>query len=319
MSTKVGFIGLGAMGSRIAKRLSMQQPSFHVYIFDLNSNAITSLLKESGDNVFGSRSLDETVSNSNYVISCLPRSIDVIQTIDQCFKSNSNPFAKSGCIWMDCSSGDSMTSKSISSIYFADKKNDNLYFMDTPISGGPFKAEQGTVSCMIGCDKDNEWILDECKKDILKHISLNPTHIGNVGAGHALKCINNLLNVSNLLILSEGLSCVDKYGIDIQTALNVINASSGRSLMSLERYPLHIIEKDYHYDFQLGLMKKDVQNAIDLMNDMSKNSGTTNGYMIANLVNELLNDAVDEFGNEADYTEAARLYLDLKDKDKQTQ
>ena len=309
MSTKVGFIGLGAMGSRIAKRLSLQQPSFTVHIYDLKPNAIAALRKETGDNVLGAASLEEAVADSNYVISCLPKSTHVLQTIEQCFKSNRNPFAKSGCVWMDCTSGDAKTSKSISNRYFANKKDENLYFMDTPISGGPFKAEQGTVACMIGCDDDNP-IFEQCKEDILKHISLNPTRVGDVGAGHALKCINNLLNASNLLILSEGLKCVDNYGIDIETALNVINASSGRSLISEERYPKHIVKMNYVYGFQLGLMKKDVQNAVDLMNAMTKE--TVSEFKIANTVNQLLDDAVDRFGYQADYTEAGRLYIDLK-------
>ena len=308
--TKVGFIGLGAMGSRIAKRLSLQQPYFNVHIYDMNPNAINSLLKETKDNVFGSSSLNEVVSDSNYIISCLPRSTHVLETIEKCFKSNRNPFAVAGCVWMDCSSGDAKTSQFISNTYFAN--DNNLHFMDTPVSGGPFKAEKGTVACMIGCDEQNQKIFEKCRDDILQHISSNPTRVGDVGAGHALKCINNLLNVSNLLILSEGLKCVDQYGIDIKTALNVINASSGRSLMSEERYPKHILEKNYFYDFQLGLMKKDVQNAVDLMNDMTKQDSSTQ-FIIANKVNELLNDAVDKFGYEADYTEAGRLFLDLKD------
>eukprot|EP01083_Nonionella_stella_P033357 91307_1 len=305
---KVGFIGLGAMGSRIAKRLSLQQPSFDMVFYDSKKEAISALLKEmkSNHNISAASSLHDAVSQSNYVISCLPNSTQVLTTIEQCFDGNQpHPFAHTGCVWMDCTSGDAETSRHISNAYFSNHIH-SLYFMDTPISGGPTKAEEGTVSCMIGCDADNEWILDQCKTDILHHISQNPSRVGNVGAGHSLKAINNLLNVGNLLILSEGLKCAQTYGIEITTALEMINASSGRSLMSMERFPKHILENNCFYDFKLGLMKKDVDNAISLM------QGNTDQYRIANKISELLDIAVDKFGENADYTEVTRLYIDKK-------
>ena len=311
---KLSFIGLGAMGSRIAKRLSTQTTAFQIHLYDTNSNAINSLESElsSYTNVFGSDSLHDAVSDSNYVISCLPNSSNVLTTIEECFKHQSNHlFAKNGCVWLDCTSGDAATSQTISNQYFASNKN--LYFMDCPVSGGPAKAEQGTVSCMIGCDEDNIQIFEKCKHDVLQYISSNPVRVGNVGAGHSLKCINNLLNIGNLLLLSEGLQCAKEYGIEIETALNVINNSSGRSLMSQEWFPKHIIEKNYFYDFQLGLIKKDVQNAINLMSNIkASESIESNGHFpIANTVNRLLETAVDEYGYNADYTEATRLYIDL--------
>ena len=303
---KVGFIGLGAMGSRIAKRLSLQQPSFNVFLHDINPSAITELLQETVSqnikNTFSAHTLEEAVLDSNYVISCLPKSDHVLESIKHCSEGMHD------CVWMDCTSGDAKTSQLISSTYFNDRKR-NLYFMDTPISGGPEKAAKGTVAMMVGCDESNIKVFEQTKEDILQHIALNPIRVGNVGAGHALKCINNLLNVSNLLILSEGLRCVDGYGIDVETALQVINASSGRSLMSQERYPVHILEKDYFYDFQLGLMKKDVQNAVDLMKGLSSEK---DDFVLANQVNSLMDIAVDRFGYTADYTEAGRLYLDVK-------
>eukprot|EP01084_Bolivina_argentea_P041040 75733_1 len=311
--TKIGFIGLGAMGSRIAKRLSTQQTAFQLYLHDTNKHAVNSLLEETGTNknVFGAYSLQEAISNSMYMISCLPSSLNVLDTVKECFSdSKRNPFAESGCVWMDCTSGDAKTSQMISNAYFANDK-DKLYFMDTPVSGGVAKAEQGTVTCMVGCD--NEWIFNKCKNDILQHISTNPTRLGDVGAGHALKCVNNLLNVSNLLILSEGLKCVEQYGMDIETALSVINASSGRSLMSQERFPKHVIQENCFYDFKLSLMKKDVQNAVNLMDKIAKDSKETEQqFVIANKVNQLLDIAIEQFGEDADYTEVTRLYVDKR-------
>merc|ERR1712154_75775 len=100
---KLSFIGLGAMGSRIAKRLSTQNTALKVHLYDTNMNATNCLLEELADqsNVFGSNSLHETISNSDYVMTCLPNSSAVLETIENCFKfkhgSNycNHPFAES--------------------------------------------------------------------------------------------------------------------------------------------------------------------------------------------------------------------------------
>ena len=177
--------------------------------------------------------------------------------------------------------------------------------MDCPVSGGPKGAKNGTLSCMVGCD--DESIFNQANNDILQYIAKNVTLVGDVGSGNVIKAINNLLNVSNLLILSEGLKCVKEYGIDINTALKVINASSGRSLMSEERYPIQIIENDYCHGFDLGLMKKDIDIALNLMS-------SNEDVVIAPKIQELVNTAVDKFGYHADYTEVGKLYLNVNEK-----
>lgn len=71
-----------------------------------------------------------------------------------------------------------------------------------------------------------------------------------------VKAINNTLNVSQLLLCAEGLAALSKMGADPKNALDFINRSSGRSLISMERMPKEVLSRDFAYGFKLGLMRK---------------------------------------------------------------
>ena len=88
--------------------------------------------------------------------------------------------------------------------------------------------------------------------------------------------------------------------IEKKIALDVINKSSGRSLMTEERIPKHIMEKNYNYGFSLGLMNKDVQLALKLIK---------NPIMFSH-ISSLLKKSLEKYGNDADYTEVAKLFLE---------
>ena len=113
-----------------------------------------------------------------------------------------------------------------------------------------------------------------------------------IGSAHAIKSVNNLLNVTNLIIANEGMKSLEEKGIDANTALNVINQSSGRSLMTQERIPKHVIEKDHYYGFKLNLMKKDVKLALNLIRDKK--------YFESIL--EKIDNTLDKYEDNCDYT-----------------
>eukprot|EP01084_Bolivina_argentea_P181477 313429_1 len=309
---KVAFVGLGSMGIPMVKRFSSMQSIYQIYAWSRSQQSVHKLLSTIENNkqneiVIGCNTLNEAVGDSDYIMTCLPTSKDVETVIDNCFfekntdqNINTN---KPKPIWIDFTSGHPKISQSI-----ALKWRNYIDFMDCPVSGGPRGATNGTLSCMVGCN--DKLIFEQAYEDIFQYIASNITHVGNVGSGNTIKAINNLLNVSNLLILSEGLKCVKEYGIDINTALKVINSSSGRSLMSEERYPKQIIENNYNHGFYLGLMRKDIDIALDLItNNECKDTIATN-------VKELIDISVDKFGFHADYTEIGKLYVDVNENGK---
>jgi len=302
MLKKLCFIGPGKMGSGMVTRLSSLQSNYKIYAWS-SSNKSVEKLRLSTPDIIGCHSLFEAVQDSHYILSCLPTTDDVYNVINECTENN---YINNDCIWLDFTSGDPrMITKITNNITTHCDKN--IDFIDCPVSGGPHGAKNGTLTCMVGCN--DETIFEQCKNEVFQHISTNPVHVGPIGSGYTIKSINNLLNVTNLVILSEGLKCSTNYGIDINIALNVINNSSGRSLMSQERFPKHIIQNNYHYGFELGLMKKDVDIASNLLQGHDEINLNSN---ISETVKKLLDYAINKYGGDADYTNVAKLYdIDL--------
>ena len=169
----------------------------------------------------------------------------------------------------------------------------NIYYFDAPVSGGPEKAALGNITCMVGGDLEKYYSIEE----IFKSFSI-PQYVGVIGIASAIKSINNIMNVTHLMVASEALKSLEDIGIDKNIALNVINKSSGRSLMTEERIPKHIIEKNYNYGFSLGLMDKDVKLALNIIK---------NPIMFSNVSN-LLKDSIEKYGKDADYTNVSKLF-----------
>ena len=105
-----------------------------------------------------------------------------------------------------------------------------------------------------------------------------------------------MLNVSNLCLISEGLNSLQKLGINVVSSLNAINNSSGRSLMSIERIPQDVLTENYNYGFTLGLMKKDVDQAMNIISNKD----------IFNNIQKIMNSGVNNLGTEVDYTEITK-------------
>ena len=108
-----------------------------------------------------------------------------------------------------------------------------IYFVDSPVSGGRLRAEKGNLCSMVGGDDD---IIEKVKPYIGTYSS-KITHTGSVGTGHAVKAINNMLNVCNFSLASRGLIALKDCGVSQEVALDIINSSTGRSLQTEETIP----------------------------------------------------------------------------------
>jgi len=281
MNAKIGFIGLGKMGYNMAMNVGKK---FNTMVY----NRTISVAEEHA-NKFGTTKtlqLSDMAKNSNVIIMCLPTYKEVDDVIN---KMNKHFWCTKTII--DCTSSDPIYQKSI----YNKLIEKGIYYFDAPVSGGPHKAFDGTLTAMVGGNKDKYNEIE----NILKAFS-KPMYVGSIGTGCAIKAINNILNVSHLCIAAEGLEALSKLGIDKNIALKVINQSSGRSLMTQERIPYHIFEKNYNYGFSLGLMRKDILIALDIVKDP----------IMTSKILELLNKSVDKYGYDADYTEIAKLYFD---------
>jgi len=122
---------------------------------------------------------------------------------------------------LDCSTISPTASKD----FAAEAKKKEMIFIDSPCSGGITGAQAGTLTFMVGCDKENF----EVAKHVLLGMGKNVFHCGGPGSGEMAKICNNLVLGINMIALSEGLSLGEKLGIDGKVLSNIISLSTGRS------------------------------------------------------------------------------------------
>lgn len=168
--------------------------------------------------------------------------------------------------------------------------------VDAPVSGGVAKAATAELSVMVGGDA----AAVERALPVLARLGVGPVHVGPVGAGHAMKALNNLLSAIGLVGASEVLSVGSRFGLDPSTMLEVLNASTGRNHATEVKVAQHVLSRTFASGFGLRLMVKDLTTALDLAH-----SSTTPAPLSAACL-ELCVAALRELGDGADHTEVAR-------------
>lgn len=182
-------------------------------------------------------------------------------------------------------------------------KSMGVHFIDAPISGGVTGAAKGTLTVMMG----GPTALFEELRPVFSTFSNNLVHAGEeVGAGHALKGINNLMNVAHMLVATEGLVALARRGIKPQVALAAINGSSGRSLATTDRYPQHILPRKFTHGFTMELMDKDASIGLSVMKSFPQAT-------ILPEVARVFHEAETFVGAQSDYTECVKYFEHLGD------
>ena len=221
---------------------------------------------------------------SDVVFLSLPTTTEVYKVCEQLA-----PALKKDAIVVDCTSGNPVTSADVARML-------PCSYVDLPVSGGPAGAEAGTVTAMAG----GEAAAVDRVRDVVSCFAKSIVHQGPIGSGHAVKAVNNLMNIGNLMLAGEGLLALRGFGVEPDTALAAINGSSGRSLQTQVRLPTEVLSGRFSYGFELGLMLKDVRNA-------TATAGTH--FPQATLlpaVEMAVAAAAKRVGRTADYTEAVR-------------
>lgn len=140
--------------------------------------------------------------------------------------------------------------------------------VDAPVSGGVKGAVAGTLTIMAG---GAETDLDEAEP-ILAALG-RTTRTGEVGSGHALKALNNLLSGVSLLASSEAIQAGRRFGLSDEVMLQVLNTSSGRSFSTEFKWPTFIVPETYDSGFSLRLLLKDMRIATTLAREVGLPAG----------------------------------------------
>ena len=246
----IGFVGLGNMGGRIARRLV--DAGFVV----LGSDAVPGRAEACGAQA--ARSLAEVAEKSDIVLMSLPDSHVVEAVVEG--KEGLLRYAKAGQIYVDLSTASVNSTQRISQ-RFADL---GASYIDAGISGGAAAAEKGTLTLMVG---GNETVVDSLK-EVFAPFSTKVAYMGASGAGHTTKLLNNFLNAVSLAASAEVMVAGKKAGLDLHLLLDVLNSSSGVNFATLNRFP-RIVDGDYLEGGLTGkLMTKDVVLYVDLIREL---------------------------------------------------
>jgi 3-hydroxyisobutyrate dehydrogenase len=233
----------------------------------------------------------EAARDRDVIVTCLPVSRDVEALLDG--PDGLLATLPAGAVLVDCTSGDSATSKRMA----AKLAERGIGFLDAPVSGGVAGAENAALTVMIGGDEATL----ERVRPVLETFGKRLVHCGAVGAGDALKAVNNALLAMHIWGTAEGLVALEKAGVKSAIALDVINASSGRSNASMNLFPERVLTRAFPRTFRLALLDKDVGIAADLAREQKVPSP------LLQLTAELFRLAHGELGEEADHVEAVQV------------
>jgi 3-hydroxyisobutyrate dehydrogenase len=238
----VSFLGLGLMGYPMAGHLAK---SFATTVWTRNIEKAERHSHEFGSSL---AQLPEDAANTDVLFTCFPTSKEVLEIAPRLLER-----AKSGLIWVDCTSGDPSSARTLAAMLEAKQ----MHFLDAPVSGGVKGAISGQLTTMIGGAADAL----ELARPALETFATKIVHVGGSGAGMAVKAANQALLGVNILALTEVLLGLEKQGVPSRAALEVINASSGRSNVSQNLFPERVLGRAFPNTFALALMTKDVRIA----------------------------------------------------------
>ncbi|MBW3618767.1 MAG: NAD(P)-dependent oxidoreductase [Actinobacteria bacterium] len=249
----------------------------------------TSSVAEAHAASHGSRDVPlDAIAEAEVIVSCLSRTVDVVDVARQVAGD-----LRPGTVWVDCTSGEPEPSRVLATRL----GEHGVAYLDAPVSGGTAGAEAGTLTVMAGGDAD---VLERVRP-VLAAFAGRIVHVGPVGAGHAVKAVNNTLLAANLWAAGEGLVALVRAGVPATTALEVINASSGRSFPTEVLIPERVVTREFPVTFTLGLLAKDVGIARGVLDAAGSPAP------VLRQVAELLTVALRELGPDVDHVAALQL------------
>jgi 3-hydroxyisobutyrate dehydrogenase len=284
---RVAFLGLGAIGAPMARHLAAADLDLVVW----NRTAATATDFAAAHGARSAPTPADAARDRDIVITCLPVSRDVESLLDG--PNGLLATLASGAVLVDCTSGDAATSRRMA----ARLAERGIGFLDAPVSGGTVGAVAGTLTVMVGGEEATLARVQPVIETFGKRI----VHCGEVGAGDALKAVNNALLAMHIWGAAEGLVALEKAGVKAEVALDVINVSSGRSNASMNLFPERVLTRAFPRTFRLALLDKDVGIAAELAREQQVPSP------LLQLTAELFRQAHNELGEAADHVEAVQV------------
>ena len=274
---KIGFIGLGNVGSKLAG--SLLRNKFDLIVRDLDKNLVDDF-KNRGAKI--ANTPQELAEQSDLIITCLP-SPEICAEVMESKNGVINGLSKNK-IWLEMSTTDQFEVNRLGKLV-SEKK---AFPLDGPVSGGCHKAATGNIAIFVGGERKSfEKILP-----VLTVMGRKVLHTGGLGSASILKVITNYLASVHLAALGEAWTIAKKSNLDLDKTFKGIAVSSGNSFVH-ETESQVILNGSYNINFTMDLVRKD----INLFNELSKKLKTP--LEISPFVLNIFNDAEKKYGSRA--------------------
>jgi 3-hydroxyisobutyrate dehydrogenase len=284
---RIGFIGLGVMGRPMASHLAAA--GYPMQLFDA-APGVAEALAASLPNARAAASPAALAKASEIVITMVPNG-EVVQGLVTGDEGLLQGFAP-GALLLDTSSSQPWLTEQTAAL-LAER---GIAMVDAPVSGAEWGAKAAELVFMVGgAQGDLERV-----RPLLEKMGKAIFHVGGLGAGHAMKCLNNLITSVNLLALSEGLAMGKRYGLDPLAMVDVLNVSTGMSWVSQTHIKQRVISRSFDDPFKLALMVKDIGIAMEL----GRSTGTP--APLSALAQQLWRAAADAAAPDASVSELVR-------------
>jgi 3-hydroxyisobutyrate dehydrogenase len=197
------------------------------------------------------KSAREAAAGADALITMLPDGEAVREAV-----LDALPGLAPGAVVIDMSSSDPAGTRALGAALAAK----DIDMVDAPVSGALPKAKEGTLAIMAGADKEPLARV----MPVLQKLGSEIFHVGPLGAGHAVKALNNYLGAAGTLAGFEALLIARAFGLDPKPMLDAINASTGRNSTTVRKIPQDVLTGAFASGFKLALMTKDVGIAAEL-------------------------------------------------------
>lgn len=280
----LAFIGLGAMGEPMARRLA--GAGVRLRLYDVRADATRALADELGARA--AADAREAADGADGAITMLPDEKVVRAVVTGGLAEALGP----GAVIVDMSSSDPMATRALGAELAAAR----TVLLDAPVSGGTRRAADGTLAIMLGgddpaaCAKVRPWLAPLGE--------VYPT--GRLGSGHAMKALNNFVSSAGLAAACEALILGEAFGLAPQTIVDVLNASTGRNNATMVKLEPFVLPRTYASGFAMALMAKDVGLARRLADELQIPAPT----LVA--MDTLWRAAAEASGPDADHTAVHR-------------
>jgi len=272
---KVGFIGLGNAGGKLAG--SLLRNGFDLTVRDLNKEFVDEFVERGAKSA---NSPKEMAEHCDVMITCLPSP----KACSEVMESKDGVIAglSKGKIWLEMSTTDEAEIRRIGAL--VDKVG--ALPVDCPVSGGCHRADTGNISIFAGCKRE----AFELALPILTTMGRRVLHTGDLGTASTLKVMTNYLATVNLTSIAEALTTMKSLGMDMNVTYEAIKASSGNSFVH-ETESQVILNGSRDISFTMDLVSKDV----GIFNQLAERKGIE--LEIAPLIVDIFKDGEKRYGS----------------------